>query len=79
MSLAVDQLLSEARKRNALPPPPMRRYLRERAGLSQCDIAGVLNVTRPAVTRWESGTRAPRGELRLRYVELLERLAGEGL
>jgi len=38
----------------------------------------VLGVDRVTVTRWETGTRVPRGDLRLRYIELLEELAAEG-
>jgi transcriptional regulator with XRE-family HTH domain len=51
--------------------------LRERAGLSQEAIAGVLGISRPAVTRWESGARTPRGAALVQYVELLNRLAAE--
>jgi DNA-binding transcriptional regulator YiaG len=77
MALVLDEVLADARRRQALPSPPVRRYVRERAGLTQDEVALLLNVTRPAVTRWEGGGRSPRGDLRLRYVELLERLAQE--
>ena len=74
---AVDELLDQARVRRALPPAPVRRFLRERAGVTQAELAEVLGVERPTVTRYESGAREPRGELRIAYVGLLERLAGE--
>jgi transcriptional regulator with XRE-family HTH domain len=68
-------MLADARRRAALPEPPLRRLLRERAGLSQAEVAEALGVSRPAVTRWESGQREPRSAVRVAYVELLERLA----
>jgi DNA-binding transcriptional regulator YiaG len=58
----------------ALPPPLSRKALRQAAGLSQQDIAGVLGVHRETVSRWELGTRTPRGELLVRYLELLHEL-----
>jgi transcriptional regulator with XRE-family HTH domain len=57
----------------------MRRLLRLNAGLSQEDVAQVLGVSRPAVTRYESGAREPRSPYRLRYVDLLGRLAKEAI
>lgn len=77
MPSALDHLLTEAHRRRSLPPPAVRRLLRERAGLTQREVASVLDIGRPAVTRYESGARNPRGRTRLAYVELLERLAGE--
>ena len=72
---AVEQLIAEAQRRKALPPAPLRRMLREGAGLTQHEVAVALGVGRPAVTRYEAGAREPRGEVRLEYIELLERLA----
>jgi transcriptional regulator with XRE-family HTH domain len=63
--------------RRRLPPPPARRDLRERAGLTQAQVASMLQVGRSAVTRWELGTRNPRGELAARYGDLLVRLIVE--
>jgi len=77
MATAIDHLLADARRRRALPPPPVRRLLREGAGMTQAEVAGALGVGRPAVTRYESGARSPRGDVRLVYVDLLERLVGE--
>jgi transcriptional regulator with XRE-family HTH domain len=71
---AIDQLLTEARHRDSLPPAAVRRVLRQRAGLTQRELAGVLGVGRSAVTRYESGTREPRGVVRLAYIDVLERL-----
>jgi DNA-binding transcriptional regulator YiaG len=77
MATALDQLLADSRRRQCLPPPPIRRLLRERAGLSQADVAAALGVGRTAVTRWEAGSRRPRHAVHALYVELLERLAQE--
>lgn len=60
--------------RRRLPIPAMRRAIRISAGLTQTDVADVLGVHRESVTRWELGTRTPRGEVLHRYVELLEEL-----
>ncbi len=54
--------------------PDDRRAIRERAGVSQHDVANDLGVTRPTVTRWEVGRRTPRGEMAVEYGRLLERL-----
>jgi transcriptional regulator with XRE-family HTH domain len=55
-----------------LPPPAFRRALRESAGLSQEDVAQAVGVRRESVSRWETGIRAPRGQLLVAYTEVLE-------
>ena len=65
-------------RRVALPKPAMRRLLRVRAGLTQAEIAELVGVKRNAVTRWENGTRNPRGHVRTAYAELLEALTTRG-
>jgi transcriptional regulator with XRE-family HTH domain len=77
MSTPLESILLDARRRRSLPEPPLRRLLRERADLSQLEIAEALGVSRPAVTRWESGQREPRSAMRVKYAQLLERLAQE--
>jgi transcriptional regulator with XRE-family HTH domain len=59
-----------------LPPATTRRALRLAAGLSLEDIATVVGVTRSAVSRWERGTRQPRGTNRSRYADVLAQLRG---
>ena len=76
---AIDQLLTRARRSRTLPPPTMRRALRERWKLSQTDVAKVLDVTYPTISRWESGSREPRGAARERYQAFLEKLLEERL
>jgi DNA-binding transcriptional regulator YiaG len=51
------------------------RQIRERAGLSAVALARQLDVSPAAVTRWEQGTRYPRGANATRYARLLRRLA----
>jgi transcriptional regulator with XRE-family HTH domain len=62
------------RQRHDLPDPLVRRALRVAAGLTQSDVAELLEKSRPTVTRYESGARSPRGSDRVRYAELLEEL-----
>jgi predicted transcriptional regulator len=70
-------VLAASRRKRALPDPGLCRLLRVQAGLSQAEIAQALDVSRPAVSRYESGNRTPRGEIRTRYTALLEALAKE--
>jgi DNA-binding transcriptional regulator YiaG len=71
--------LTRARERRRPPPPAARRMIRERAGLTQGDIAGALGVTREAVSHWKRGARAPRPAVAGAYVAVLDRLAREWL
>ena len=70
----MSELVEELRRASRLPAPPMRRAIRETAGASQGQVADALHVDRVTVWRWEQGRRTPRGELRDRYVMLLEEL-----
>lgn len=59
-------------------PPSQRRQLRERASLSRVELAAVVGVSRPGLTKWELNTacgRTPSGAPALRYARLLARLA----
>jgi DNA-binding transcriptional regulator YiaG len=44
------------------------------AGVSQQQLADELHVHRVTVARWELGERVPRGDIRLRYIALLDEL-----
>lgn len=67
-----------------LPDPESRRLIRERAGLTQQDVADELFVSRWTVTRWEKPAgyrnglrlagREPVGPLRMAYSALLRNL-----
>lgn len=74
---ALDQLVARARTRRRLPPPEVRRLIRERARVSQEELAQALEVSRTALTRWEGGTRCPQGANLDRYLEALDRLMAE--
>ena len=71
----LDDLIAASNDRLRLPDPAIRRLLRERARVSQSEIAAVANVDRASVSRWESGAREPRGENLENYLEILDRLA----
>jgi DNA-binding transcriptional regulator YiaG len=68
-----------------LPSPQDRRFIRERAGLTQQEVAVQLHVSRDAVMRWEKPAgyrngvrlagREPVGELRKTYSALLRELS----
>jgi transcriptional regulator with XRE-family HTH domain len=48
--------------------------LRERAGLSQSDIARLTGVTPAAICRWEAGERTPSGATAVAYAKALRRV-----
>jgi len=48
--------------------------IRERAGVSQQEIACVLGVSGASVSRWESHHRTPRADVAVRYAQLLRAL-----
>jgi predicted transcriptional regulator len=75
----LDDALATARARRRLPPPAARRQLRERAGVSQHDLAAEIGVTRACISRWEDGVRDPRPANLARYLDVLDRLAREAL
>jgi len=75
----LDGALGRAKAKRHLPPPATQRLLRERAGLTQADVAATLGVTREAIAQWESGRRTPRAALVAEYVAILDRLARESL
>lgn len=65
----------EVHARLRLPSPAMAREIRRAAGVSQMRLAHELGVTGVTVGRWESGSRSPRGDLLVAYVDLLDELA----
>jgi transcriptional regulator with XRE-family HTH domain len=50
------------------------KRLREAAGLSIHEMASLVGVTQPAVSRWESGERRPNREQAIAYARVLRRL-----
>jgi DNA-binding transcriptional regulator YiaG len=71
-----DQILARGknRRRWTSQPPDLARLVREQAGLTQAEMADVLNVGRSALARWELGQRVPRPAVLDRYLKLLDRL-----
>jgi DNA-binding XRE family transcriptional regulator len=74
---AVADVLAEVRVTRSLPPPTMRRALREAAGLTQERLGSALGVSRIAVCRWESGLRQPTRKHRAAYAALLAAISAE--
>jgi transcriptional regulator with XRE-family HTH domain len=68
-------LLAARRSERRLPDPDACRLIRERAGLTQRELAGVIGVSRATVSRWESGRRIPRGPTLRRYLDALDVMA----
>jgi DNA-binding transcriptional regulator YiaG len=79
-SQATDAAAAVARAihlRRALPPPSMRRALREANGISAAELARPLKVSRQTVSKWELGRRTPSGPLLEAYVAVLDELQRE--
>lgn len=66
--------LAEVADNRRLPPPQFRRLIREQAGLSQAAMARAVGVGRSTMTRWEAGTRTPRGKVLREYLSVLNKL-----
>ena len=64
-------LLQLVRERRELPPPALRRALREAATVSLEEVGEQLGVSRQTVSRWERGERFPRPQHLVAYAELL--------
>jgi DNA-binding transcriptional regulator YiaG len=71
-------LIAEVLAAKALPGPSLAREIRRSAGVSRHRLAEELGVHEITVARWETGKRVPRGELRLRYGQLLAALREVG-
>ena len=74
-----DRMLARRRARRTwqTQPTELARLVRQRAGLTQDEIAALLGVDRSAVSRWEAGQRTPCAEILTRYIKLLDRLTHE--
>ncbi|MFI7005277.1 helix-turn-helix domain-containing protein [Streptomyces sp. NPDC050145] len=73
---AIDSLLASVAPEAELPERPVRRELREQAGLSKAQVARALGVSPSTVAAWESD-RDPAGEVRTKYAYLLDGLAAK--
>ena len=54
-----------------LPPPPERRRIRVDSDLSEVALGRLVGSSGPSGSRWETGSRNPRGEARRRYADVL--------
>lgn len=71
--MKIDEVLNaRAEERVTLPTPEVRRAIRIAADLRLSELAAVLGVSVPAVSRYERGHREPRGDLRKAYADALE-------
>jgi DNA-binding transcriptional regulator YiaG len=75
---AVDDLVERVRLRQQLPPPRIRRAIREAHGATQSEFAEALHVSRQTFIYWETGRRNPRRGSAEQYVRLLLALQGGG-
>jgi len=71
----IEELRKRAQAHRSIPSPDRARAIREEAGASIRDVAGVLGVSPTAVWRWEHGNRRPSGRNLERYVDLLEAIS----
>jgi DNA-binding transcriptional regulator YiaG len=67
---AVDETLTVAQVRSDLRSG-RARAIRERARLSQADVARALGTDAPTVSRWETGQCPPRRNYALKLARLL--------
>lgn len=73
---ALRELSSVVAARRKLPPPAVRRLLRETAGVSLAQVARAVGVSKQCVSQWELGSRRPSGERLERYIAVLDTLRG---
>ena len=73
VALAADDAVILARLRADVASGRVRQ-VRERARLSQPEIAQAIGTSATAVSQWEAGRRLPRGPAALRYAALLAEL-----
>lgn len=62
------------RRQVELPPPAERKAIREAYGVSQGEVAQVLNVSRLTVSQWERGQTEPKPEHARKYADLLTQM-----
>lgn len=71
--MATVDLLMRSEARHAIASGRLRE-VRERARLSQSELASAIGVTPACVSRWEAGQRLPRGDAAERLAAELRRL-----
>jgi len=71
----LDHALALGRVRRMLSAPDELRAIRERAGITQEQLALAVGVSRSALQRWEAGQRSPRRLHLATYAQALKRIA----
>jgi DNA-binding transcriptional regulator YiaG len=74
-TMTIDETLRLARVRRFCETGTARA-IRTGAGLSLSEVSDPVGVARQTILRWERGERKATGEPALRYLALLEELAG---
>jgi DNA-binding transcriptional regulator YiaG len=74
MPAAIEEVQELARVRRLLRSG-QAQLIRREADVSQGDVARALGVAPATVSRWEAGTRIPRGQIARNYGRLLEGLS----
>ena len=73
MEASEQTLITRGRTRQRFrTEPSFARRIRERAGLTQCELAQLLGVNQATVCRWETGKRLPRTPALDRYIALIQ-------
>jgi transcriptional regulator with XRE-family HTH domain len=71
MATTLAEIKVRVQARQDLPPPAMRKALREAAGVSLRDAAAAAGVSYEALRLWEMGAAFPTPRNLVAYVELL--------
>ena len=75
--MSTTDVVNIARARRTIrDTPAVARDLRRQSGLSLYEVGAALGVSHAAVWRYETGQRIPRGDVAVRYLDLLRRAAG---
>jgi DNA-binding transcriptional regulator YiaG len=70
----MDDLRNLARAHERLRDRRTARAIRIRAGITEAQMAQALNVSQSTISRWEGGSRQPRGQAAVRWVQILNEL-----
>lgn len=74
LDMDFDRIVQLANARRRVRDSKTARDIRIRAGLTEEDMAQALGVTQSTISRWEGGSRQPRGDAAIRWAELLAKL-----
>lgn len=69
-----DRIVQLANARKRVRDGKTAREIRIRAGVTEENMAQALGVTQSTISRWEGGSRQPRGDAAIRWAHLLTEL-----